>query len=31
MPIRILLGEDHAFSPEEVKSLVDAFEDTLAH
>jgi hypothetical protein len=29
MPIRILLGEDHAFSPEEVKSLVDAFEDTL--
>jgi hypothetical protein len=29
MPIRILLGEDHAFSPEEVKSLADAFEDTL--
>jgi hypothetical protein len=29
MPIRFLLAEDHAFSPDEVKSLVDAFEDTL--
>ena len=25
----ILLEEDHAFSPDDVKILVDAFEDTL--
>ncbi|MDT7810829.1 MAG: hypothetical protein QOJ42_745, partial [Acidobacteriaceae bacterium] len=29
MPIRFLLEEDHAFSPDEVKILVDAFEGTL--
>ena len=29
MPIRLLLEEDHAFSPDDVKILVDAFEDTL--
>jgi hypothetical protein len=29
MPIRFLLEEDHAFSPDDVKILVDAFEDTL--
>jgi hypothetical protein len=29
MPIRFLLDEDHAFSPDDVKILVDAFEDTL--
>jgi hypothetical protein len=29
MPIRFLLEEDHAFSPDEVKILVEAFEDTL--
>jgi len=29
MPIRLLLEHDHAFTPEEVKVLVDAFEDTL--
>ena len=29
MPTRFLLDEDHAFSPDEVKSLVDAYEDTL--
>ena len=29
MPTRFLIEEDHAFSPDEVKSLVDAFEDTL--
>ena len=29
MPIRFLLEPDHAFSPDEVKILVDAFEDTL--
>jgi hypothetical protein len=28
MPIRILLEEDHAFSPDDVKILVDAFKDT---
>jgi hypothetical protein len=29
MPIRFLLEEDHAFSPDDVKILVDAFEGTL--
>lgn len=29
MPIRLLLEEDHAFSPDDVKILVDAFEGTL--
>ena len=29
MPIRLLLEEDHAFSPDDVKILIDAFEDTL--
>ena len=29
MPTRFLLGEDHAFSPDEVKSLIGAFEETL--
>jgi hypothetical protein len=29
MPTRFLLEDDHAFSPDEVKNLVDAFEDTL--
>jgi hypothetical protein len=29
MPIRFFLEPDHAFSPDEVKILVDAFEDTL--
>jgi hypothetical protein len=29
MSIRFLLGEDHVFSPDDVKMLVDAFEDTL--
>ena len=29
MPIRFFLEPDHAFSPDEVKSLVEAFEDTL--
>jgi hypothetical protein len=29
MPIRFFLEPDHAFSPNEVKILVDAFEDTL--
>jgi len=29
VPIRLLLEHDHAFTPEEVKVLVDAFEDTL--
>ena len=29
MPIRLLLDEDHAFSPDDVKILIDAFEDTL--
>ena len=28
MPIRVLLKR-HAFTPEEVKVLIDAFEDTL--
>jgi hypothetical protein len=29
VPIRFLLEHDHAFTPEEVKALVDAFEDFL--
>ena len=29
MPIRFPLEHDHAFTPEDVKVLVDAFEDTL--
>jgi hypothetical protein len=29
MPIRFLLEEDHAFSPDDVKILVDAFQGTL--
>src|SRR5262249_27670124 len=29
VPIRLLLEHDHAFTPEEVKVLFDAFEDTL--
>ena len=29
MPTRFLLGEDHSFGPDEVKSLIDAFEETL--
>ena len=30
MPIRLLLEHDHAFTPEEVKALIDAFEETLS-
>jgi hypothetical protein len=29
VPIRLLLEHDHAFSPEDVKILVEALEDTL--
>ncbi len=29
MPIHLLLEHDHAFSPEDVKVLIGAFEDTL--
>jgi len=29
MPIRLLLEHDHAFTPEDVKVLIAAFEDTL--
>jgi hypothetical protein len=29
MPIRFFLEPDHAFSPGDVKLLVDTFEDTL--
>ena len=29
MPIRQLLEHDHAFTPEDVKILIKAFEDTL--
>ena len=29
VPIRLLLEHDHAFTPEEVKVLVDAFEHAL--
>jgi len=29
LPIRLLLEHDHAFTPEDVKVLIDAFQDTL--
>jgi hypothetical protein len=29
MPIRLLLEHDHAFTPEDVKVLIEAFEGTL--
>ncbi|HKF09021.1 MAG TPA: hypothetical protein VKB89_09915 [Xanthobacteraceae bacterium] len=29
MPIRLLLEHDHAFTPEDIKILVEAFEDAL--
>jgi hypothetical protein len=29
MPIRLLLEHDHAFTPEDVKVLIGAFEGTL--
>jgi hypothetical protein len=29
VPIRVLLEEDHAFSPDDVKILVQSFDDTL--
>ena len=29
MPIRLLLEHDHAFTPEDIKILVGAFEDAL--
>ena len=29
MPIRLLLEHDHAFTPDDVKVLIEAFEDTL--
>jgi hypothetical protein len=29
MPIRLLLEHDHAFTPEDVKVLIEAFEETL--
>jgi hypothetical protein len=29
MPIRMLLEEDHAFSPDDVTILIDAFQGTL--
>ena len=29
MPIRLIIKNDHAFSPDEAKRLVEAFEDTL--
>ena len=29
MPIRLIIKNDHAFSPDEAKALVEAFEDTL--
>jgi hypothetical protein len=29
MPIRLLLEHDHAFAPEDVKALIEAFEETL--
>jgi len=29
VPIHLLLEHDHAFSPEDVKVLIGAFEDTL--
>jgi hypothetical protein len=30
MPIRMLLRDDHAFAPDDVATLVAAFEETLA-
>jgi hypothetical protein len=29
MPIRALLKEDHSFTPEQAKALVEAFEESL--
>jgi len=29
VPIRLLLEHDHAFTPEDIKILVEAFEDAL--
>jgi tRNA C32,U32 (ribose-2'-O)-methylase TrmJ len=29
MPIRLLLEHDHAFTPEDMKVLIEAFEETL--
>ena len=29
MPIRLLLEHDHSFTPEDVKVLTDAYENTL--
>ena len=29
MPIRMLLQHDHAFGPDEIKLLVDAFDEAL--
>jgi len=29
MPIRLLLEHDHAFTPEDAKALIGAFEETL--
>ena len=29
MPVRVPLAQDHAFTPEDVKVLIDAFEGTL--
>jgi len=29
MPIRLLLEHDHAFTPEDVKVLIEAFEEAL--
>ena len=29
MPIRLIIKNDHAFSPEEAAVLISAFEDTL--
>jgi hypothetical protein len=31
MPIREIIRNDHAFSPEEAKMLVEAFESCLQH
>jgi hypothetical protein len=29
MPIRLIIRNDHAFTPEEAEPLIEAFEDTL--
>ena len=29
MPVRVPLEQDHAFTPEDVRVLIDAFEETL--